>query len=260
MVTMPDCYALKLFCSSNFLKCFERGMLHELMDLIPWTLQEEVMTSPRLERQERLLKVLLTLKLLLHCFELSHLVCGLGVWRRFISGVTVAVTVAEDSVSPGLLNTALALIGFVLDASEDSSFSRMGTHCLENFFGLVPRESLGDGRYVVTSRIIAKMSLASNVMRDLDLSIPHRARDNVGGTLIGGCRPRFTEREAERLFTLPIPISSLESSPAVETDRLPLDELRYVLSGWSREDHHPNDPAYGARFVSKPSKARIPAG
>jgi hypothetical protein len=169
------------------------------------------------------------------------------------------VTFAEDSVWPVLLNTVLALIGFVLDASEDSSLSRTGIHCLGNIFGLVRPESLGHDRSVLASRIIAKTSLASDVMHDLDLSMRHRGRDNVGGTLIGECRPRFAEGEPERFSRSLIRMSSLESSPAVETDVLPLDELRYILSGWSREDHHANDPAYHANFVSKPLNARVSA-
>jgi hypothetical protein len=234
-------------------------MLHEFMYLIPWTLQEEVMRNQRLESQERLLTALLAFKFLLRHFELSHMVCGSGVSRRFISRVTVAVTLAEDSVWPILLKTALGLIGFVSDASEDSSFSRMGTHWLETFFALVHRESFGDDRYVVGSRIIAKTSLASDVMHDLDLSITHPVCDNAGRTLTGGCCPRFAEGEAQRLFRSLSRMSSLESSPAVEIDLLPLDELRFILSGWSREDHHANDTAYPVNFVSKPSNARIPA-
>jgi hypothetical protein len=94
----------------------------------------------------------------------------------------------------------------------------MGTHCLKNLFALVRRESWGDDRYVVASRIMAKMSLASDVIHDLDLSTTHRGRDNLGGTLIGGCRPKFAEGEAERLFRSLIRTSSLESSPPMETD------------------------------------------
>jgi hypothetical protein len=133
-------------------------MLREFMSLIPWTLQEEVMKSPRLETQERLLK-----------------------------------------------------------------------------------------------------ALAFDVMPDLGVKAPRRGRDNIRGTCIGGCRPRFAEGEAQRLFRSLILMSSLEFSPAVDIDLFPLDELRYILSGWSREDHHANDPAYRANFVSKPSNARIPA-
>jgi hypothetical protein len=67
---MWDSYPLQLFCWLNCLECFQRGMLHEFMSLIPWTLQEGVMRSPRPERQERLLKALLAFELLLHYFEL----------------------------------------------------------------------------------------------------------------------------------------------------------------------------------------------
>jgi hypothetical protein len=168
----------------------------------------------------------------------------------------VAVTFAEDSVCPVLLNTALALIRFVLDAEEQSSFSRVGTHCLENFFGLVRRESLGDDRYVVASRVIAKTSLASSVMHDLNLSITHRRQDNVGGTVIGGCGPRCVEFEAERLFRSLIHVSPAEFDPA-GTDILSVDELRCVLLEWSGENHHANDPAYRANFLAKPSNAHI---
>jgi hypothetical protein len=73
-------------------------MLHEFMYLMPWTLQEEVLRSPRLGREERLVKAVLAFKLLLHDFELSQMICGTGVSRRYISGKTVAVTFAEDSV------------------------------------------------------------------------------------------------------------------------------------------------------------------
>jgi hypothetical protein len=169
----------------------------------------------------------------------------------------MAVTFAEDSVWPVLLNTAFALILFVLDAEEHWSFSRVGTHCLENFFGLLRRESLRDDRYVVASRVIAKTSLASSVIHDLNLSIRHRGRDNVGGTVIRGYGPTFVEVETERLFRSLIHVSSLAFDPAAGTDVLSMDELRCVLLEWSREDHHANDPAYWANFLAKSSNARI---
>jgi hypothetical protein len=115
----------------------------------------------------------------------------------------------------------------------------------------------GDDRNVLASRVIAKTSLASNVMHDLNLSIMHRGRDNVGGTVIGGCGPTFVEVKAERLFRWLIHVSSLEFDPATGTDFLSVDELRCVLLEWSGEDHHANDPAYRANFLAKPSKAHI---
>jgi hypothetical protein len=141
----------------------------------------------------------------------------------------VAVTFAEDSVWPVLLYKAFALIRFVPDAAEHWSFSRVGRNCLENFFGLLRRQSLGDDRYVVAWRVIVKTSLASSVMHNLNLSITHRGRDNVGGTVIGGCGPTFVEVEAERLFRWLIHVSFLEFYPAAGTDVLSLNELRCAL-------------------------------
>jgi hypothetical protein len=201
----------------------------------------------------------LAFKVLLHSFELSQTICGPGVSGRFVSGTTVAVTFAEDSVWPVLLNTAFALIRFVLDAEEHWSFSRVGTHCLENFFGLVRRESLGDDRSVAASRVIAKTSLASSVIHDLNLSITDQGRDNVDGTAIGGCDARFAEVAAERLSRSLIHVSSLEFYPAAGTDVLSVNELRCVLLEWSGEDHHADDPVYQANFLGKSFSAGIAA-
>jgi hypothetical protein len=153
-------------------------MRHEFMSLLPWTLQEEVLRSPRLRREEHLLQAVLAFKLLLHSIELPQTICGPGGSRRFVSGTMVAVTFAEHSVWAVLLNTALALIRFVLDAKKHWSFSRVGTYCLENFFGFVRRESLGDDHDVVASCVILETSLASSVMYDLNLRFTHR-----GGTM-----------------------------------------------------------------------------
>jgi hypothetical protein len=133
----------------------------------------------------------------------------------------------------------------------------VGTHCLENFLGLVLCESLEDDRDVVARHVIVKTSFASSVMHDLNLSITHRGRDNVGGTVIRECGPTFVEVEAERLFRWLIHVSSLAFSPAAGPDVLSMDELRCVILEWSGEDHHANDPVYRANFLAKPSNARI---
>jgi hypothetical protein len=259
---MRDSYPLQLFCWANCVKCIEKRMMHEFMYLLPWTLQEEVLRSPKLTREERLRKAILRFKLLLHYFDLSHLRCGPGVQRvskRFVSGRTVAVTFAEDSVWPVLLNTALVLVRFILQAEENWSFSRIGTHCLENFFGLIRRESFGDDRYVVATRIIAKASLVSRIMHDLGIAISHRGRDNVGGTLIRGSKPEFGEEDAMTLFRSLIHIAALEFHHEVEAEYMPIDALEHVLLGWLENDHHEKDPTALAQFTGKPANARISA-
>jgi hypothetical protein len=89
------------------------------------------------------MKAVLILKLLFHYFDLSSRPRADGVTQRFVVGKMTALTFAEDSAWPRVLNCALGLVAFTLEADKRWSFFRMGTHCLENFFGLVHRSSLG---------------------------------------------------------------------------------------------------------------------
>jgi hypothetical protein len=74
--------------------------LTEMMYLLPWALQEEVVPSPALTRQDRFEKAMLGFKLLLHYYHLSAFPAADGVSQRFHGGVTEAVTFAEDSDWP----------------------------------------------------------------------------------------------------------------------------------------------------------------
>jgi hypothetical protein len=130
-----DSYALKLFSLINCSKCIETKNLMALMSLLPWSLQEEVLRSDRLSRQERLEKVVFACKLIFHYYQLSLFLHAPGVPQRFHSKITVSITFAEDSDWPRILNTAIALIHFILDADENWSFSLLETHCLEIFSG-----------------------------------------------------------------------------------------------------------------------------
>jgi hypothetical protein len=115
---MRDADALKLFTLANCTKCLEHHDLTALMYLMPWTLQEVVIRSPLLSRQERLEKAILSLKLLLHYYYLSHFPYAEGVSQRFHSGRPEAVTFAKESDWPRILNSAVALIEFILAADE----------------------------------------------------------------------------------------------------------------------------------------------
>jgi hypothetical protein len=48
---MRDSYALQLFSLKNCLKCLEQEQTNELMYLLPWALQEEVLRNPSLRRE-----------------------------------------------------------------------------------------------------------------------------------------------------------------------------------------------------------------
>jgi hypothetical protein len=145
---MRDSYALQLFSYANCLKCLESDYMNEVMYLIPWAIQEEVVRNPALSRDERLMKAILSFKLLLHYFDLSCLPGQDGISQRDAAGQTEVVTFAPDALWPRILNCALVLIQFVFAAEEHCSFSRVGIHCPETFFGLIRRNSFGGDRLV----------------------------------------------------------------------------------------------------------------
>jgi hypothetical protein len=80
----------------------------------------------------------------------------------------------------------LTLITFTLEADRHWSFSRTGTHFLENFFGLVRRLSLGDDRSVTALRIIVKAKMVAQVMDELEVKAYDCGRENIGGVVMLG--------------------------------------------------------------------------
>jgi hypothetical protein len=249
---MREEYALKFFSLPNCAKCIDTDHMMELMYLLPWTLQEEVVRSPDLSRQERLDKAILSFKLLHQYYLLSHFPRAQYVTQRFSARAgTKAVTFAEDSDWPRILNTALVLIQFVRDADEHWSFARLGTHCLENFFGFVRRVSLGDDRFTPTVRIITKSTLVYQVMHELGLEIKHSGRDNVGGTVIRDtARPCFNEKDAEIWFRSLIHAAGLETEPWARSPLKTLGDWRRLIADWASHDHHEHDPIYNTQSSS----------
>jgi hypothetical protein len=70
---------------------------------------------------------------------------------------------------------------FTIQADDDWSFSRMGSHCLENFFGIVRRHSLGDDRAISAMRIIVKATIVAEIMHGLGIEVHHRRGDDASG-------------------------------------------------------------------------------
>jgi hypothetical protein len=146
------------------------------------------------------MKTILSFKLLLHYFNLSCLPPQDGISQWYTASRTEAVTFAPDASWPRILNGTRVLIQFVFITEEHYSLSRVGTHCLENFFGLIRRNSFGDDRLVTAIGLIARGTVIADVMHELSLNMKHRRRDNVGGVVISGNPSEFTDTESERIF------------------------------------------------------------
>jgi hypothetical protein len=247
---MRDSYALKLFSLENCLECLNADDKEkELMYLLPWALQEEVIRSPTLSRQERLDKATLSFRLLFHYYLLSFFPSAPGVSQRFQQETTTAVTFAETSQWYRILNSSLALILFIVDGDENWSFSRLGTHCLENFFGCIRQSSRGDDVLSTAIRIIARTCIVLNEMHELGITSEHRGRDNLGGTLLGKGVCDLHQQLPTRLFLSFVALSNLNYRFFAADGLLSRSELHGIVEDWVAKDrHHKGDPIYRPDF------------
>jgi hypothetical protein len=256
---MRDSYALKLLSLINCSKCIQAEDVISLLCLLPWALQKEVIRRRTLSRQERLEKATLSFKLLVYYYYPSRFPAAEGVLQPFHALTTTAMTFAEDSDWTQILNSGIALKQFILDADEYWSFSRSGTHYLENFFGFVRRSSLGDDQLTQTVRIITKTRLVYAIMHELDLEIMHSGRDNINRTIINDNNIELTEGGTDVFFRSLIHLAHLEiDDPGEETMLLSLDGMKEVFVMWSTEDYHTYDPICNTD-VSPVANCRITA-
>jgi hypothetical protein len=156
------------------------------------------------------------------------------------------------------VNCALEVIALTLEADKRWFFSRMGTHCLENFFGLVHLSSLADDRSVTALRIIVKANMVAQVMHELDMKVCHHGRDNVGGVVISGYSPAWRNHMSDRLCRTMIALSELEVDPRDQSGVLSVQELRTIPRQWEEADGHQiHDPVSRANFEGKSSNSQI---
>jgi hypothetical protein len=124
-------------------------------------------------------------------------------------------------------------------------------------FGFIRRNSFSDDRLVRAIRLIARGLVVADVMHELTLNVKHRRRDNVGGVVISGNPPEFTDTKSERIFQSLIHISSLEYYDSDPDILLSLHEIKGILRGWCVNDrHYDNDQAYKATFSGKIANSR----
>jgi hypothetical protein len=127
----------------------------ELTNLVT-AFQEETLRNLGLSQEHGLEKTTLSFEFLMHHFNLSCLPDNSGSSQWFYSQTTRAVAFAEDADWLAFLNLRLIQMEFIISGDECWSFSTLGTHCAENFFGLVSQSSRRDDRFTRTVGIIAE--------------------------------------------------------------------------------------------------------
>jgi hypothetical protein len=172
-----------------------------------------------------------------------------------------ALTFAYDCGWLWVLNTAVVLIQFIEAGHETCSLSRLGTHCLENFFGLVRQSSRGDDQYTAAIRIIRQATVMMGVMHEMDLHPSIHGRDNVAGTIIGKSAGSFCQERVDLFLHSFIAHASLHLEVAGPSDVIDQAELIDILSECcEKDDHHKKDPGHKADFAGSTTGHGIAAG
>jgi hypothetical protein len=212
------------------------------MSVLPRALQEEVLRNPKLKREKRLKKVVLSFEILMHYYHLSFFPYGIGIAKWYSAKVTRCITFTNHGGWLRVLNTALVLIGFINDGKENWLFSTLGTHYLENFFGRVRQNAHSDDRFRRAIQIITQNTVIVHVMDELKVRPPICGRENLGGTIIGPGTAMFSSESGDTLVQSFLQFSSLHFDTHDMSQLLDCDELITILAKWITNDkHHKTD-------------------
>jgi hypothetical protein len=131
-----------------------------------------------------------------------------------------------------VLNSVVVLIGFLNSGTEKWSFSRLGTHCLENFFDMIRQNARVDDRFVCSVQIIAQTTL----MLSSD-------QDNLGGAIIGTGLPTFSKEYMDLLTHSFLANAFLHFDVTGASDLMHHTGPIEVLIEWCQnDDHYKKDP------------------
>jgi hypothetical protein len=100
-------------------------------------------------------------------------------------------------------------------------------------------------------RVIVRASLVARTLHDLNITVKHRGRDNIGGVVTTRDCPDWDESEADCLYHSVIVQAGLELEPPPDSV-LEREKLLKILCEWADRDHH-------AKFDAKCSNSRISA-
>ena len=128
---MKDIYCLQIFNITNFFTLFELQKYSEALFIIPYAIWTEVIRNPNLTPQARLDMLTLAFDIFLN-FKLKIPDLMEGVTQKSANSI---LFFSSGTSLISILNSILALAREIIFNSSDLAIDRLGTHCLECFFG-----------------------------------------------------------------------------------------------------------------------------
>jgi hypothetical protein len=178
---MRDADAIRLFTFDNALKCVQNQNSLGAVYVLLFSLCASTLRPVGIPLSQRIFNAKLFFQLLHNLFLISRRPHAPGIKSTFRQGAT-ATTLTTDINWIKLLNTAIGLVCYVVQAGSTGCGDRFGTHCLENFIGLVRRLSCGTDSLEVVNRNIAKTAVVRDMMCQLHIAVRHHRRENCGGS------------------------------------------------------------------------------
>jgi hypothetical protein len=97
-------------------------------------------------------------------------------------------------------------------------------------------------------------------MHELGLTIEHRGRDNLGGTLLGPGPCQLLQQNPNLLCMSFVALSHLNFRFFPSDGLLSRSDLQRIVADWvERDRHHKADPAYRADFARRTANHGIDA-
>ena len=155
---MRDRYVIELFHLSNVAELLTHGVVHGAFLLLPYAALFAAIFEPSLENEARLFFI----EVAYHCYWHFLTECpkilriNSDVHAKFISGVSQATTLAEESYIVRMIHTCIALAISLVYGPRFVRMDALGTHLVENRIGNA-RAGCNDPRW---SRILSNCSLA----------------------------------------------------------------------------------------------------
>lgn len=180
---MRDGLALQLFDMNNIKQLFEKGKYTLVMGLLPLSLVNFSMRSTSLPINSRVHALLL-------CFWLCSMHLKIIKSRdKSLIGLTKNknkkfVTFLSIIALKRLMNTLLSIIIALCSGYDSLCLDRLGTHCIELFFGLIRGFSKGVDGWDTFYRTIGKTIMAQESLNELNIKPVIKHRANLAGVVI----------------------------------------------------------------------------
>jgi hypothetical protein len=194
---MRDVYPITLFRLEHVIKLFEENCPAEALYLLPWALLLRALQSSIVTRGTRIRLLQLAMKFLVFFYQ--NAICPsnqIPEKARNGSGKCPVDREPEikDCVRPFLeitllrgMNTVIGLLYSLLNIDEDIPLDRIGTHPLENFFGLMRRVLHDCNRFDEFIHGVARTIVIDKAFEELRHTRKICGRKNVGGVVCTFC-------------------------------------------------------------------------